>query len=139
MPLPRRIKAGTRKPIIMKLTNYPLVQRLDLSPAPPTHPLPYTRASSVSILSRAPSIFPPETCTPRYPQSRSQGARIPIQFPNSRARRRPPPPNYRSFIRCAFPHDCNRNGSLAILGAEYFQLGAFSGREGGESGGERQW
>lgn len=47
MPLPRRIKAGTRKPIIMKLTNYPLVQRLDLAPVPPANDPPPPLYTSV--------------------------------------------------------------------------------------------
>ena len=57
------IKARTRKPIIMKLTNYPLVQRLDLSlPLPPP---PYTSSRESHRFSH------PKPVQPVHPTSSS--------------------------------------------------------------------
>lgn len=75
------IKARTRKPIIMKLTNYPLVQRLDLSPLfflLRTHPL----ASPIDFPTRNP--YNPYILHPPAFSLLNPPSLLPIQFPNSR-------------------------------------------------------
>lgn len=136
MPLPRRIKARTRKPIIMKLTNYPVVQRLDLSSPlarhrPTTHPLllllPYT-----SIVCFHP--LPIDFLAPYSHPPCSQGSRSPIQFPNSRGGWQLVPTNYHTIIIETYPILAGIFSIRRVLGEgnlEGEEVGGCSGRDNG--------
>ena len=96
MPLPRRYKSENTE------THYNEINKLPARPTP--RPLPPSSSSSVHILSRVPSIFPPETRTTRtsYIPQRSRSLILPPCSQSNfliHEEAASPPPNYHSFIR----------------------------------------